>query len=108
MDKRKLGQRINTVRKSKGMTSEKLAEACDIGASYLRQIESGAKVPSLPLFVVICQKLQVSPNRLFPDLVVPSEDEKLKKIEKIFLEGNPTPKQIEMFEEMAAVILKER
>lgn len=77
-------------------------------ASYLRQIESGAKVPSLPLFVVICQKLQVSPNRLFPDLVVPSEDEKLKKIEKIFLQGNPTPKQIEMFEEMAAVILKER
>ena len=108
MDKRKLGQRINTARKSKGMTSEKLAEACDIGASYLRQIERGAKVPSLPLFVVICQKLQVSPNRLFPDLVVPSEDEKLKKIEKNFLERNPTPKQIEMFEEMAAVILKER
>lgn len=33
MDKRKLGQRINTARKSKGMTSEKLAEACDNGAS---------------------------------------------------------------------------
>ena len=31
-----------------------------------------------------------------------------KKIEKIFLEGNPTPKQIEMFEEMAEVILKGR
>lgn len=108
MDKRKLGRRINAVRKNKGMTSEKLAEACDIGASYLRQIESGAKVPSLPLFVVICQQLQVSPNCLFPDLVVPSEGEKLKKIEKIFLEGNPTPQQIEMFEEMAVVILKGR
>ena len=108
MDKRKLGKRINTARKSKGMTSEKLAEACDIGASYLRQIESGAKVPSLPLFVVICQELQVSPNCLFPDLGVPSEDEKLKKIEKIFLEWNPTPQQIEMLEEMAEVILKGR
>lgn len=101
-------ERINAVRKSKGMTSEKLAEACDIGASYLRQIESGAKVPSLPLFIVICQKLQVSPNCLLPDLIVPSESEKLKKIEKIFLEGNPKPKQIEMFEEMAEVILKGR
>lgn len=108
MDKRKLGKQINAARKSKGLTSEKLAEACDIGASYLRQIESGAKVPSLPLFVVICQKLQVSPNRLFPDLVVPSEDEKLKNIEKIFLEGDPTPKQIEMLEEMAEIILKRR
>ena len=38
---------------------------------------------------------------MLPDLIVPSESEKLKKIEKIFLEGNPTPKQIEMFEEMA-------
>ncbi len=108
MDKRKLGQRINAVRKSKGLTSEKLAGACDIGASYLRQIESGAKVQSLPLFVVICQQLQVSPNCLFPDLVVPSEEKKLKKIEKIFLEGDPTPKQIEMFEEMAELILKRR
>ncbi len=87
MDKRKLGQRINAVRKSKGMTSEKLAEACDIGASYLRQIESGAKVPNLPLFVVICQQLQVSPNCLFPDLVVDSEGKELENFEKIFFGG---------------------
>lgn len=108
MNKKQLGKRINAARKERGMTGERLAEVCNINATYLRQIESGAKVPSLPLFIVICQKLQVSPNCLLPDLIVPSEGEKLKKIEKIFLERNPTPKQIEMFEEMAEVILKGR
>ena len=47
MDKTLLGKRINTARKERGLTSERLSEACGINATYLRQIESGAKVPSL-------------------------------------------------------------
>lgn len=51
MDKKLLGKRINMARKERGWTGERLAEACSINATYLRQIEAGSKVPSLPVFV---------------------------------------------------------
>lgn len=67
MDKKLLGKRINAARKDRGLTSEKLSELCDINATYLRQIESGAKLPSLPLFVCLCEKLRTSPSYLLAD-----------------------------------------
>lgn len=105
MDRKRLGQRINTARKSAGLTSEKLAEACNINATYMRQLESGAKTPSLPMFATLCRELKVSPNYLLPELVVGTEAE---KIEKIFSEADPSPRQIETIEEMIEVILKRR
>lgn len=108
MDKKGLGRRINAARKDRGLTSEKLSEACNITATYLRQIESGAKTPSLPMFATLCRELKVSPNYLLSDLVVGSEVEIYKKIEKIFSETKPSPNQIEIIEEMIWVILKRR
>lgn len=52
MDKKLLGKRINTARKERGWASERLSEACNINATYLRQIEAGTKVPSLQVFVI--------------------------------------------------------
>ena len=40
MDKKLLGKRINTARKERSWTSERLSEACNINATYLRQIEA--------------------------------------------------------------------
>ena len=37
MDKKLLGKRINIARKERGWTSERLSEACNINATYLRQ-----------------------------------------------------------------------
>lgn len=105
MNKKLFGSRINKARKDRGLTAEKLAEACNINATYLRQIEGGTKVPSLPVFVTLCQELKVSPNYILPDLVEGTEAE---KIQKIFSGADPTPSQIEMLEEMARVILKGR
>ena len=68
MDKQLLGRRIRLVRKEKGHTGEELAELCHISPTYLRQIESGAKIPSLPLFVKLCNALNVSPAYLFADV----------------------------------------
>ena len=59
MDKKLLGKRINTARKERGWTSERLAETCSINATYLRQIEAGTKIPSLPVFVSLCAALNV-------------------------------------------------
>jgi len=81
MDSRKLGNRIKTARKEKKLTSEKLAELCNLNATYLRQIESGLKVPSLPVFVVICEQLQVSPNFLLTDsLKIRDSGEKIQQL----------------------------
>ena len=68
MDTQSLGKRIRLVRKEKGHTGEELAELCHISPTYLRQIESGAKIPSLPLFVKLCNALNVSPAYLFADV----------------------------------------
>lgn len=105
MDKKLFGTRINKARKDRGLTAEKLAEACNINSTYLRQIEGGKKLPSLPVFATLCRELRVSPNYILPDLVEGTEAE---KIQKIFSESDPTPSQIEMLAEMAGVIMKER
>ena len=69
MDIRILGKRINTIRTRRGLTSEKLAEKCCISAAYLRQIESGRKTPSLPLFILLCNRFEVPPGYLLQDTV---------------------------------------
>ena len=108
MDKKQFGRRVNSARKDRGMTSDKLAEACNVNPTYLRQIESGMKTPSLPLFIEICRALKVSPNYMLPELVEGTEAEKLENFEKIFLEADPTPSQIEALEEMARIVMKGR
>lgn len=67
MDRNGLGNRIKTARKERGLTADKLAELCNINAIYLRQIESGTKTPSLPMFVELCKQLKASPSFLLSD-----------------------------------------
>ena len=69
MDKKLLGRQINRARKDRNLTSEKLSEACNINATYLRQIEFGAKMPSLSVFISICRELKVSPSYLLSDIL---------------------------------------
>ena len=52
-----LGARIYTVRRKKGITSNRLAELCGVGAVHIRKIESGVKLPSIPRFIMICNAL---------------------------------------------------
>lgn len=67
MNKTALGKRLRQARKDKGLTSEKLSELCSINATYLRQIEAGTKVPSLPVFVSLCRELGTHPDFLLMD-----------------------------------------
>lgn len=67
MEKNRLGKRINTVRKDRGFTADRLSELCHINATYLRQIEGGAKMPSLPVFIDIRRALKISPDCLLQD-----------------------------------------
>ena len=94
MDKKLLGRRINLARKDKGLTSEKLSEACNINATYLRQIEAGSRTPSLPIFISICEHLSVSPSYLLADQL---NDDEASEMDILFeLWRKATPKQIKM------------
>ena len=67
MNKAALGTRIHEVRKEAGISSDKLAELCGVGPVHIRKIESGAKSPSIDLFVRICNALHVSPDYLLQE-----------------------------------------
>lgn len=103
MDKKELGKKINIARKDKGLTSEKLSELCNINATYLRQIESGAKTPSLPVFVSICRELKVSPSYLLAEILPETEIQEMDAVLELWQKG--TPKQIKMVNSMIRSVL---
>lgn len=104
MDKKLLGKRINTARKDRGWTSERLSEACNINATYLRQIESGAKTPSLQVFVTLCSTLNVSPTYLLADNLNLTESQDLDSL--LALCRSATPKQMNMIVAMVRSALE--
>lgn len=94
MDKKSFGKRLNSARKERKLTGEKLAELCNINATYLRQIEGGTKVPSLPIFISICRELKVSPNYLLKDTL--NENEYSDITELVQLLDTASPDQIRL------------
>ncbi len=98
-----LGRRINAARKDRGITSERLSELCNINDTYMRQIESGAKIPSLPVFVTICKELRVSPSYLLADVLEGSGATDLDELTALL--KNATPSQIRMMTAMIRAAL---
>lgn len=94
MNKVAFGKRLNIARKEKQLTSEKLSEACELNAVFIRQIENATKLPSLPTFVILCNALNVSPNYLLADSLEPNEQE---RFDNLWIRlRSLTPKQIDM------------
>lgn len=84
MDGAALGRRIHEARKRCSMSSDKLAELCDVGPVHIRKIESGAKLPSIQVFVKICNALRTSPQFLLQDSLGPNElASQLQMLDKI-------------------------
>ena len=103
MDKKLFGKRINVARKEQKMTGDKLAEACNISPTYLRQIEAGTKLPSLPVFVTLCQALKASPSYLLIDSL---EGNEARDMDTLFdLWKKATPSQIRMMTAMIQAAL---
>lgn len=89
MDKKRLGERIKKARKGKGLTGDKLAEACNIHTTYLRQMEAGTKVPSLPMFVTLCYELDVTPNYLLADVFADTVGDGMDELVALWEKANP-------------------
>ncbi|GKI16836.1 hypothetical protein CE91St44_33210 [Oscillospiraceae bacterium] len=82
MDKLSFGKRVAQARKQQNITAEQLSNMCDHNAVFLRQIESGVRLPSLPTFIEICNALAVSPDRLLQDQLVRNDLDMLEGIAK--------------------------
>lgn len=89
-----LGKRINRVRKERGLTAEKLSEVCSINATYLRQIEGGAKIPSLPVFIAICNALKVSPDYLLRDELADNELIRIQELAELWEHASPGQQEL--------------
>lgn len=89
-----LGKRINFVRKDRGLTADKLSELCNINATYLRQIEGGVKLPSLPVFISICAALKISPDYLLRDSLPDNEVSTVHELEKLWESAAPSQQEL--------------
>jgi len=71
-------------RKIRGISQKDLAERCDSGHSYIRQIESGVGTPSFAFIGKLAKALQIEPYQLFFDETVKiSKTAQAKHIESI-------------------------
>lgn len=104
MDKKLLGARIKKVRKERGLTAEKLSELCHINATYLRQIEGGAKIPSLPVFTDLCNTLKISPSYLLKDSLSQNELSRLDELSALWERSSPG--QVELITAMIKAALE--
>ncbi|MCL2301283.1 MAG: helix-turn-helix domain-containing protein [Firmicutes bacterium] len=80
MDKGAFGKRLFTIRREQQMTSNRLAELCEVNPSFLRQIESASRLPSLPVFVRICNLLHVAPNCFLVDSLLWDEGDEIANL----------------------------
>ncbi len=94
MEDKGLGKRINMVRKDRGFTADRLSELCNVNATYLRQIEGGTKVPSLPVFINICNALKISPDYLLQDSLVDNEISKIRELTELWESTSPSEQEI--------------
>lgn len=84
----RIGQAIKQLREQKSYNQKELAQACEISAAYLSQIENNKRQPSLDLIEVIGNKLGVPvPVILFRSLNEQDIQEDKREIYKIL---NPT------------------
>lgn len=61
---KEFGKRLKFIRRESKTTSDQLGNACGVNPVFIRQIESGTRLPSIPKLVKICDTLQVSPEYL--------------------------------------------
>jgi transcriptional regulator with XRE-family HTH domain len=63
-----LGARIRELRLEKGLSQEKLADACGLHRSHMGEIERGNVNVTLSTLLAIAQKLQTTPAALLQGL----------------------------------------
>jgi len=94
MEKSSLGKRLKSARKALGMTADEVAEKCFINPIYLRQLESDRGLPSLSLFITLCNALKVSPTYLLQDQLENTELDELNEFADLWHRATPSQQQM--------------
>lgn len=75
MDKKDIGNRIQSTRKARGYKQESFAEALDLSTSFIAAMERGEKMPSAETLIKVAETLDVSADWL---LGIKREERELK------------------------------
>ena len=67
LDQRLFGIRLEKARHEQHITRDKLADLCNITTVHVRHMEGGTRLPSLPVFISLCNALKVSPTYFLGD-----------------------------------------
>lgn len=96
LNRKEFGRRIKLARKQANISSNQLGNLnCEVDPAYIRQIESGLKLPSIPVLVRICNSLQVSPVYLLEnDLHIQNINTDFDELAKLMLQIPPIFHQI--------------
>lgn len=60
-----IGKNIRKFRKAKGLTQKEVAEAVSVSRDYIRKIENGKVLFSIPLLCKLCVLFKAQPKELF-------------------------------------------
>jgi transcriptional regulator with XRE-family HTH domain len=82
MDKAAFGRRVYTIRRERQITSERLSVLCAVNPTHIRQIENATRLPSLPVFVRMCNELHVAPNFFLVDSLVWDEEDAITALDE--------------------------
>ena len=94
MEQSSLGSRLKNARKALGLTAEETADRCFINPIYLRQLESNRGMPSLPLFVALCNTLKVSPAYLLQDQLETADSDAPEEFLELLRRASPSQQQL--------------
>lgn len=64
INSKEVGRRISLRRKELGLKQCDVCEAADLSDKYLSNIERAVSLPSLPVFMKLCEILQTTPDAL--------------------------------------------
>ena len=96
----RLGLKIRFYRSKAGLSQKSLAELVKVSNVYISQAETGRFIPALPMFVRICNALNVDPGVLLSDSLNNSASKKGTRFQNLIEEYDPE------FEDMAYSHLK--
>ncbi len=104
--KKMIGARIQNIRKSKGLTQDRLAEDVNISPKYLSSIERGRENPTLNTIIQLSDSLDVELEDFFESVKLESPEISREMI--IDLLDKADPEQLKMFYKIVAVIIEKK
>ena len=93
-DSTSIGKNIKLYRNKKGISQEELANSVFVSNIHISYVETGAKVPSLELLILIANALDVSADDLLVDNLTHTSSSVGKELHAILQDCNPYQKEM--------------